>query len=794
MQRTSSIRQLIAAGTETSISQFNTPSRSENKPIPIQTIIDCLPDNIWVKDVKGRFVVANKSTAVRMGFSGSEALLGKTDIELCPAETAGEYSSDEKGIFKSGNAMIDKEEFVIGALGERTWISTTKVPLRNDNNEIFGLVGISRDVTERKKEKEELHNASLYARNLIEATLDPLMVLDLNGNIVDVNEASLLLFGISRDAAIGSDFTLYVAEQAAAQAALKDVRGRGRAIDFPLTVRHASGDERDVLYRATLFRNANGEAVGVVATGRDVTEQKQAERKRAFEAAALSAIQQASPDGILLVDPQKQILSRNQRFLEMWGLLPEGAESCDDESLPGFISAEMADAACFLAGAEEIDWRANAPIHDELRLEDGRIFERNSSAVCLASGADLGRVWFFRDITWRKEAETALRRLNRILRMLVAADQALLRANSEQELLDDMCRVVVDAGGYTLAFVGFPEMDESRTVRVVARFGKHPEFVGSINIRWAAETEWGRGVCGSAIRTGRTHVSQDIDSNPEMAPWRAEMLRLGFKSSIALPLRNGGEVLGCLTLYSGEADTFGSEEVALLEQLAANLSYGIYVQRDRVESDRAAQTLLKSFRETVEALAVAVETRDAHTAGHQRRVAELAAAISRELGLSEQRIEGVYFAGLIHDIGKISVPAEILNKPGELSPLEYQLIQTHPQVGHNIIRGINFPWPIGQLVLQHHERFDGSGYPNQLKGDEILVEARILAVADVLDALLSNRPYRPTLGIDVVLNHLKSGKGTLYDPVVVDACINVVNRTEPLNLHSASASHACLKL
>jgi HD-GYP domain-containing protein (c-di-GMP phosphodiesterase class II) len=235
-------------------------------------------------------------------------------------------------------------------------------------------------------------------------------------------------------------------------------------------------------------------------------------------------------------------------------------------------------------------------------------------------------------------------------------------------------------------------------------------------------------------------------------------------------------VFGCLSLYSGEVDVFGSEEVALLKQLAANLSYGIGVQRDHVGRERAARTLLESFRGTVEALALAVETRDSYTAGHQRRVAELTAAISRELGLSQQDIEGVYFAGLIHDVGKIGIPAEILNKPGKLSPLEYQLIQTHSQVGHDIIKGVNFPWPIGQIILQHHERLDGSGYPNHLKGDEILTEARILAVADVLDAMLSHRPYRPALGLDATLSHLEAGKSRLYDPVAVDACLAVVRR------------------
>jgi PAS domain S-box-containing protein len=631
-------------------------------------------------------------------------------------------------------------------------------------------------VTERKKEIEELYNASLYARNLIEATLDPLMVLNPDGRIVDVNDASLQLIGASRDAAIGSDFTLHVAERLKARSVLKEVYEKGLVIDFPLTVRHMSGDEKEVLYRARLFHNAKGEAVGVVATGRDMTEQKRAERKRAFEAAVLSTIQQASPDGILLVDTQGNILSRNQRFLEMWGIPPEVADSSDDGSLLEFVAAQVAGHAAFLARVKEIYAGVNVAVHDELNLKDGRVFERNSSPVELSDGSPLGRVWFFRDITWRKGAETALRRLNRTLRTLVAADQALLKANSEQELLDDMCRVVVETGEYRLAWIGFTEIDEARKVRPVARFGAHPEFVGSVDISWAADTETGRGISGSAIRTGQTHVNQNVESNPDMAPWCADMLRIGFKSSIALPLKNGGGVFGCLSLYSGEVDVFGSEEVALLKQLAANLSYGIGVQRDHVGRERAARTLLESFRGTVEALALAVETRDSYTAGHQRRVAELTAAISRELGLSQQDIEGVYFAGLIHDVGKIGIPAEILNKPGKLSPLEYQLIQTHSQVGHDIIKGVNFPWPIGQIILQHHERLDGSGYPNHLKGDEILTEARILAVADVLDAMLSHRPYRPALGLDATLSHLEAGKSRLYDPVAVDACLAVVRR------------------
>ncbi len=166
-----------------------------------------------------------------------------------------------------------------------------------------------------------------------------------------------------------------------------------------------------------------------------------------------------------------------------------------------------------------------------------------------------------------------------------------------------------------------------------------------------------------------------------------------------------------------------------------------------------------------------IEMRDPYTAGHQRRVAKLAAAIGADLGLPEDQIRGIFLAGLIHDVGKINIPAEILSKPGKLTALEMQFIKTHPQAGYDIIKGIEFPWPIAEAILQHHERLDGSGYPRGLAAEAVIVEARILAVADVTEAITAHRPYRPALGLDAALAEIETGKGRLYDPAAVDACI-----------------------
>jgi PAS domain S-box-containing protein/putative nucleotidyltransferase with HDIG domain len=194
----------------------------------------------------------------------------------------------------------------------------------------------------------------------------------------------------------------------------------------------------------------------------------------------------------------------------------------------------------------------------------------------------------------------------------------------------------------------------------------------------------------------------------------------------------------------------------------------------RKKLEKALGKLGKALRGTIQAMAITVETRDPYTAGHQRRVTRLAIAIAIEIGLSEDQIQGISLAGLIHDIGKISVPGEILSKPGAMSENELSIIRDHAKVGHDILKPIDFPWPIARIVQQHHERMDGTGYPGGISGEDILIEARIMAVADVVEAMASHRPYRPALGIDVALEEISKNRGLLYDSKVVDACLELI--------------------
>lgn len=210
--------------------------------------------------------------------------------------------------------------------------------------------------------------------------------------------------------------------------------------------------------------------------------------------------------------------------------------------------------------------------------------------------------------------------------------------------------------------------------------------------------------------------------------------------------------------------------------LESIICFGVDITERKQAEHELKQSLERLHRNTVgviNALAFTVELKDPYTSGHQRRVAQVACAIAKEMGLSEEQVDATRLAGIVHDIGKISVPSEILSKPGKINETEFSLIKAHPQVGYDVLKTIEFPLPIAQILLQHHEMMDGSGYPSGLRGKDILLEARILCVADVVEAMASHRPYRPAMGIGKALEEISRNRDILYDSDVVNACLRV---------------------
>jgi len=255
---------------------------------------------------------------------------------------------------------------------------------------------------------------------------------------------------------------------------------------------------------------------------------------------------------------------------------------------------------------------------------------------------------------------------------------------------------------------------------------------------------------------------------------RASLAReFGLKAAVGIPIVANGDVLAVMNFFLDKQRDQDNAFVNFLSTIATTL--GLLFQRKHAEDALRVnyQKLKKMLEDTTNVLSSSVQTRDPYTAGHQKRVASIACSIAKEMELPSNTIEGIRVSGLLHDIGKLSVPIEILSKPGKISGFEFNIIKAHASLGCELLRTVDYPWPVADIVLQHHERWDGSGYPQGLKNGEILLEARILAVADAVEAMASHRPYRPALGIDKAREEIINNKGVLFDPDVVDACVRL---------------------
>jgi putative nucleotidyltransferase with HDIG domain len=280
----------------------------------------------------------------------------------------------------------------------------------------------------------------------------------------------------------------------------------------------------------------------------------------------------------------------------------------------------------------------------------------------------------------------------------------------------------------------------------------------------------GQGVAGWVAQTGEPLIVAEAHLDPRFDPQVDTFSGFQTRSILCVPLKRKGQVTGVVqVLNKRDGRGFDSHDQELLTMLADHIAIAL-------ENAKCYQGVEEVLEQVVVTLSMTTEIRDPYTAGHQRRVAELATALARELGLSEDEVKCLRISGLLHDIGKMVVPAEILSKPGKLSELELGLIKTHSQAGYDILKGVKFPWDIATIVLHHHEHLDGSGYPAGLQGEEIMPEARLLAVADAVEAMASHRPYRPGLGLDKALEELHRQRNVWYEGWVVDACLRLFEK------------------
>jgi len=361
------------------------------------------------------------------------------------------------------------------------------------------------------------------------------------------------------------------------------------------------------------------------------------------------------------------------------------------------------------------------------------------------------------------------------------ASQVLLTAKTSQEMIEGVCQGIAHQSPFVLSWVGLSENDPAKTVVVAGAAGLSKGYVDNIKVSWDGNVAEGLGPTGRCIRSKATVVIPNVKTDPNFRPWLENARKYNIMCSIAVPIKDETNFYGALMVYASVPEAFGEEEIDLFESLANEVCFALTMFKrndllkvEREKRNSLEQQLKKTLELTIEALVTALDSRDPYTAGHQLRVAKIAVAIANELGWDEHTTLGLKKAALVHDIGKISVPAELLTKPTELTPAETALIKEHAEHGYQILKDIPFTNPVALAVRQHHERLDGSGYPLAIKGDEILLEAKILSVADVVDAMTSNRPYRPGLGIDAAIDEISRNKGVTYDAKVVDACVALI--------------------
>lgn len=387
-----------------------------------------------------------------------------------------------------------------------------------------------------------------------------------------------------------------------------------------------------------------------------------------------------------------------------------------------------------------------------------------------------------------EEIQRELEKRGWALSALSEAAASLARADSKDLLIQEVCTAIASQGPYILAWVGMAQDDSAKTVRILDGAGSAIGYIKDLLVSWDEITSTGIGPAGVCIRTGQPSIVIDTELDESFASSREEARRFEIRSVIGCPIPDGDmHPYGCLLVYSKFPNAFGITEIQLFQSLAHQIGFGLrsierqhQLDKQIHEKEQAQERLSGALRSTIEAMSKTMEWRDPYTAGHQKRVALISMALAHQLGMKNDDVQALYMAAMVHDIGKVAVPSEILTKPTHLTSLEMQMVQEHAETGYQILKDIPFPWPIAEMVHQHHERLDGSGYPKGLIGDQICLEARILAVADTIEAMATHRPYRSARGLATAMDEIRAEAGVKLDQSVVDAAFALMHSDKEL--------------
>lgn len=497
----------------------------------------------------------------------------------------------------------------------------------------------------------------------------------------------------------------------------------------------------------------------------NVHRRKKAEKALLKEKQFMGELFENSPEGIVLVDNDNRIVRANREMGRLFKLTDTDMIGAKLDSVVYGTSEMMEEARRFSVRSRT---GKEFTVETVRQRSDGTEIPLSVSRMPFEVDGVMMSYAIYRNISERKRAEEKLnKRLN--FEKCISGISSRMVFESElseimEESLGDLCGIIDAARGYIILM----EEDHSQlSVKREVAFnggGFHEEEFSSF-----LEMEW----MMAHLREFGQVIAEDLDSFEAMPhEERAVFTKdLGASSLIVLPFYREEKLHGLVVLCDPWPDqVWNSKDINLLRTYRDIVGEAFLRKESEDKLQRSLESLRRTFEGTIDSVGKILEVRDPYTAGHQRRVARLAVAIASELELEEDRLTGLYYAALVHDIGKVNIPSEILSKPDRLTPIEEALVKNHCDYGWEILEKVDFPWPVSEIVLQHHEHYNGSGYPRGLKGDEILLEARILTVADMVEAMSSDRPYRPALGLDLALENISRFSGILYDPLVSETC------------------------
>jgi PAS domain S-box-containing protein len=588
-------------------------------------------------------------------------------------------------------------------------LSTRPLHLKGDPKMILLVI---EDMTEHMK-LEESHGRLVA---IVESANDAIIGKDLDGVIRSWNHGAATIYGYTAEEAIGKRISLLkVPDSPDEYKEILTKMARGESIKrYETRRRRKNGQIIDVSLTISPVKDASGKIIGASTIARDITEHKRMERLLVESEERYRRLFETASDGIVLLEKSEgRIDHANPAIEKMLGYTKK--ESIGSRLQDIGIRLDSADYQAIL---QKLNNNGIINFDDvPVRTKAGRQIVTDIYLVDRANSIQ-GNI---RDVTSRKQAEDALRDAETRYRMLFE------HSPDGIVIIDPITAKPLEFNESAYKNLGY----------------SHEEFANL------------------------TIHDIDADETPEET-----------QSHIAKVMREGREDFDTRQLTK-QSQIRDIHVTAQLTELSGHTVYHTIWRdiTDRKKAEKELKTTLERLTRavgtTVQVMAAAVEIRDPYTAGHQLRSADLARAIAVEMGLPQEKIDAIRMAGSIHDIGKLSVPAEILSKPTGLSAIEYSLVQEHARKGYEILKGVESSWPLAEIVYQHHERMNGSGYPRNLRGEEILLEARILAVSDVVESMASHRPYRPTLGIDRALNEIEVNRGILYDADVADACLKI---------------------